>query len=137
VRVTIPRVRRLVVAVFCLAILALPGAALGALPFRAMLVASTHTPKVNSNWFYVVSVTDRHGKLVKATITTRILDPLGGVHPVEFGCCKKNVVNHPFTGVFGDSVIFPLAAKGFRVSFQVVIHALGVTQVLKYWVKPA
>ncbi|MGE5274001.1 MAG: hypothetical protein ACM3QU_09640 [Verrucomicrobiota bacterium] len=128
--------RRLFVVVLCLAVLALPGAVLGAPPFRATLVASTHAPKVSSNWFYVVSVTDRHGKLIKATITTRILDPLGGVHPVEFGCCKKNVVNHPFTGVFGDFVTFPLAAKGFKVSFQVVIHALGGTQVLKYWVKP-
>jgi hypothetical protein len=127
---------RLQIAVFCLAVLALPGAALGALPFRATLVASTHSPKVNSDWFYVVSVTDRHGKLSKATITTRIVDPVGGVHAVEFGCCKKNVVNHPFMGVFGDFVTYPLAAKGFKVSFQVVIHALGATQVLKYWVKP-
>jgi hypothetical protein len=127
---------RLRVALLCLAALALPGAALGAPPFRAAIVASTHTPKVNSNWFYVVSVTDRHGKLIPATITTRIVDPVGGVHPVEFGCCKKNIVNHPFTGVFGDFVTFPLAAKGFKVSVQVVIRALGATQVLKYWVKP-
>ena len=128
---------RVQIALFCLGALALPGTALGASPFKATFVASTHTPKVNSDWFYVVSVTDRHGNLVKATITTRIVDPVGGVHPIEFGCCKKNVVKHPFTGVFGDFVTFPLAAKGFKVSFQVVIHALGATRVLKYWVKPA
>jgi hypothetical protein len=127
------------VGLLCIAALALPGAAAAtaAPPFKAVLTASGHTPKVNSNWFYVVSVTDRGGKLVKATITTRIVDPLGGVHPVEFGCCKKNIVNHPFTGVFGDYVKFPLAAKGFKVSFEVVIRALGARQVLKYRVTPA
>jgi hypothetical protein len=116
--------------------LALPGSAIGAPPFKATLTASTHTPKVNSDWFYVVSVTDAHGKLVKATVTTQIVDPIGGVHPVEFGCCKINVVNHPFTGVFGDWVIFPPEAQGYRVSVRVIVKALGAKRVLTYWVKP-
>lgn len=127
---------RLRLAVVCLAALVLPGAAVGAPPFKATLVASTHTPKVNSNWFYVVSVTDSRGRLVKATVTSQIVDPLGGVHPVEFGCCKKNIVNHAFTGVFGDVVIFPPEAQGFRVNFRVVVRALGAKRVLTYWVKP-
>jgi hypothetical protein len=128
---------RLRLAVLCLAALLLPGAATGAPSFKATLVASTHTPKVNANWFYVVSVTDRRGRLVKATVTTQIVDPFGGVHPVEFGCCKKNVVDHAFTGVFGDVVIFPPEAQGFKVSFRVIIKALGAKRVLSYWVKPA
>ncbi len=129
---------RLRLAALCLAALALPGAAVGAPapPFKATLTASTHTPKVKRNWFYVVSVTDGHGKLVKATATVRIMDPLGGAHPVEFGCCKINVVDHAFTGVFGDVVIFPPEAQGFRVSFQVIVKALGAKRVLTYWVKP-
>jgi hypothetical protein len=127
---------RLRLAALCLAALAFPGAAVGGPPFKATLVASTHTPKVNANWFYVVSVTDAHGKLVKATVTAQIADPLGGIHPVEFGCCKTNIVNHVFTGVFGDVVIFPPEAKGFRVNFRVIVRALGAKRVLNYWIKP-
>jgi hypothetical protein len=125
---------RIRLAALCAAALVLPAGAAGAPPFKVTLQASTHTPKVNTNWFYVVSVTKGRNRLVRATVTTQIVDPYGGVHAVEFGCCaKRNVVGHPFTG---DVVIFPPEAKGFRVNFRVTVRALGAKRVLTYWVKP-
>ena len=123
-------------AALCIVALALPASANAAPAFKATLTVSPHTPKANASWFYVVSVTDRHGKLIKATITTQIVDPVGGVHPVEFGCCKINVVNHPFTGVFGDYVKFPPESRGVRLTFRVIVKALGGRRVLTSWVKP-
>ncbi len=127
---------RLRLAALCAVALALPVPAGAAPAFKATLMASTHTPKANAYWFYVVSVTDRRGHLVRATVTTQIVDPIGSAHPVEFGCCKINVVNHAFTGVFGDVVQFPPEARGVELTFRVTVKALGGRRVLTYRVTP-
>ena len=101
----------------------------------ATFSARTHTPKVNAKWFYTVRVA-RAGKPVRATITAQIADPYGGVHPVPFGCCTRNVTNHPFTGVFRDYAQFPPESHGFRLTFRATVRAGGVKRVLTYWVKP-
>ena len=120
-----------------LAALALAGPAGAAGPtFRATFKAPTHTPKVDANWRYEVRATDLHGKPIRATLTAQILDPFGGVHPVEFDCCLgKNIVNHPFTGVFRDKAEFPAASRGFKLTFRVTVKARGRTIVLTYWVR--
>jgi hypothetical protein len=123
-------------AVLCILGLALAGAAGAAPSFKATLTASTHTPKVNSNWFYVLSVTDAKGKLVKASVTAQLVDPFGGVHAVEFGCCKATLAKHSFTGVFGDYVKFPPEAQGVKLVFRLTVTALGARRVVTYWIKP-
>jgi hypothetical protein len=118
----------------CAAALALPLSVGAAPPVTATFTAATHTPKVNAKWFYSVRVT-RGGKPVRATVTPQIVDPFGGVHPVPFGCCTKNVVNHPFTGVFKDYAIYPPESRGFKLTFRVTIRVGAVRRVLTYWVR--
>lgn len=129
---------RLVALATALAALVLPLAAgtAAAPPFKATFKAPTHTPKINVKWPYEVRVTDLKGKPIKATITTEIVDPLGGVHAVEFGCCKKYVVNHPFTGVFRDYMKFPPESKGFPLTIRATLKAAGGKRVLTYVVTP-
>ncbi len=122
-------------AALCVLALALPISAGAATGFKATFAAPTHRPKVNAKWFYTVRVTNLSGRPIRATITSQIRDPYGGIHAVEFGCCKRNVLNHPFTGVFRDYVQFPPEAQGFRLRFRVIVKALGARRVLTYWVK--
>jgi hypothetical protein len=126
---------RLRLAALCVAALALSASAGAAPAFKATFTASTHTPRTNAKWFYSVRATDLRGKPVKATITSQIVDPVGGVHGVEFGCCKRLVANHRFTGVFRDYVRFPPESEGFKLTFRVIVKALGAKRVLTYWVK--
>jgi hypothetical protein len=127
---------RLRLASLSAAALAFPLIAGAAPAFKATLTARTHTPKVNAKWVYVVRATDPAGKALKATITSQIVDPYGGVHAVEFGCCKnKFVTNRPFTGVFRDYVEYPPESQGFRLTFRVTVKALGAKRVLTYWIK--
>ncbi len=127
---------RLRLVVLCAAALAVPLVAGAASVFKATFTAPTHTPRVNAKWVYVVRATDSAGKAVKGTITSQIVDPYGGVHAVEFGCCKKKfVTNRPFRGVFRDYVLFPPESQGFRLTFRVTVKALGGKRVLRYWVK--
>jgi hypothetical protein len=117
--------------------LAFAGIAAGATPgFKATLAAPTHTPKVNAKWFYVVRAAGRTGKPLRATVTAQLVDPVGGVHPVLFGSTTKPIVNRPFVGAFRDFVRFPPESQGFRLTFRVIVKALGARRVLTYWIKP-
>jgi len=122
-------------AALCVVALALPVFAGATSRLSATLSATTHTPRVNAKWFYTVRVT-RAGRPIRATITSQIVDPYGGVHPVPFGCCTRNVVNHRFTGVFRDYAQFPPESQGFKLTFRVTVRALCAKRVLTYWVKP-
>jgi len=105
-------------------------------PFHATLKAYTHTPKVNARWFYEVDVTTASGKPLLAKITVQIVDPFGGVHPVEFDACKSNIVDRPIMGVYADTVEFPPASRGFKATFRVTVTVGARKQLLTYWVKP-
>jgi hypothetical protein len=117
--------------------LALAAPARGAAPpFRVTLTGATHTPKVNARWPYEVRVTDAAGRPISARLTVQIADPFGGVHPVEFDCCKRNIVSYPFMGLFCEQAEFPAESRGFKLTFRVVVKALGKTVVRTYWVRP-
>jgi hypothetical protein len=115
--------------------LALPlsaGAAAGPL---VVFNATTHTPKVNAKWPWSITVTKR-GAPLPATISAVVIDPIGGVHPVEYGCCKKKfVTNVKIKGRFADYVQYPLAAKGYKVTFRVTVKTALGKRVVDYWVK--
>jgi hypothetical protein len=121
-------------AVFALLLTATAFAAGGA-TIRASLTATTHTPKVNVHWPYSVGLT-RDGKPAAGRITAQIVDPVGGVHPVQFGRNTKNVTNWRFIGVFRDYVIWPPSSRGVPLRFRVTVTATGFRKVLSYTVTP-
>lgn len=128
-------VRLRLAAVLVVALAISPAA--GAVPaFKVALTASKHTPKVNERWNWKVAVASPAGKPLAATISAVVIDPVGGVHPVEYGCCaKKFVTNVKIKGSFSDYVQYPLAAKGYRITFKVTVKTALGTRAVAYWVK--
>jgi hypothetical protein len=118
----------------CVAALALPLSAGAATGLRATLSARTHTPKASVKWFYVVRAT-RGGRPARATITTQIVDPIGGVHAVEFGDTHRVVTNFPFRGTFRDFIRFPPETQGIRLTVRVTVKAGAARRVLNFWIK--
>ncbi|MGE5273004.1 MAG: hypothetical protein ACM3QU_04420 [Verrucomicrobiota bacterium] len=103
---------------------------------RMVFHATTHTPKVNARWPWSIVVTTPAGRLLRATISVAIVDPIGGVHPVEYGCCKgKFITNVQTRGRFADYVQYPLSAKGYKLTFRVTVKTRLGTRVVNYWVK--
>jgi hypothetical protein len=127
---------RLRLAALALVVLAFPVGA-GATPaFKVAFTASKHTPKVNERWTWSIRVTTAAGKPLAATISAVVIDPIGGVHPVEYGCCaKKFVTKVRIRGVFRDFVQYPLAAKGYQITFKVTVRTALGTKAVTYWVK--
>jgi len=72
---------------------------------------------------------------VRGTITTQIVDPVGGVHAVEFGDTHRLVTNRPFRGVFRDFIRFPPETQEIRLTVRVTVRAGGARRVLTYWIK--
>lgn len=130
---------RLRLAALLLVALALPlgaGAVSASPAFTVTFKASKHTPKVNEKWPWSVKVATAAGKPLAATISAVVVDPIGGVHPVEYGCCKtKFITNVKIKGTFGDFVKFPLSAKGYRVTFKVIVKTALGRRAVTYWVK--
>ena len=125
---------KLRLASLCAVALALPSVA-GAIPgLRVSLSVPGHTPKMNAKWFYTVRAT-LGGKPARATITSQIVDPVGGVHAVEFGDTHRFVTNRPFTGVFRDFVRIPPEARGIRLTFRVIVKAGAAKRTLTYWIQ--
>jgi hypothetical protein len=92
------------------------------LPFKATLKAPTADPKVNVRWWYTLRVTNLAGKPIAARITVEIVDPIGGVHPVEFSWSKtKTITNWPFKGTFRDGIKFPPESQGFPLTIRYTV----------------
>ena len=110
--------------------------ALGGSAAKVTLTAPGHTPKIGVHWNYSVSVT-RAGSPAAATVTVQIVDPIGGVHPVEHGDSTKNIVNWPFKGRYSDFIIWPASsAVGFPLTVRLTVRSGGVTKVIRYVVTP-
>jgi hypothetical protein len=121
--------------VFALLFVSAATAATTAAP-RVAFRATTHTPKVNARWPWSIVVTNSAGRLLAGTVSAAVVDPIGGVHPVEYGCCKgKFITNVKIKGRFADYVQFPLSAKGFRLTFRVTVKSRLGRRVVNYWVK--
>jgi len=99
------------------------------------LSAPGHTPKVKTHWNYTVTVKSG-GKPASARITAQIVDPIGGVHPVEFGLSTKNIVNWPFKGSFHDFVIWPAESRGIPLTFRLTLRVGNSKKVIAYHVTP-
>jgi hypothetical protein len=66
----------------------------------------------------------------------QIVDPFGGVHPVEFGSSHKKVANVGFTGRFRDFITWPTESRGFRLNVRVTVMSRGKAVRATYWVRP-
>jgi hypothetical protein len=125
------RLLALLIAAFVLA----PAAANAASP-SVVFRATTHTPKVNARWPWSIVVRTPAGRLLPATISVAIVDPIGGVHAVDYGCCDgKFITNVKTKGRFADYVQYPLSSKGFKLTFRVTVKTRLGTRVVRYWVK--
>ena len=99
------------------------------------LHAPGHSPKIKTHWNYSVTVT-RGGKPAAATITAQIVDPIGGVHIVQFGNTTKNIKAFPFKGTFRDFVIWPAASRGIPLTFRLTVVSGPTKKVIGYHVTP-
>jgi hypothetical protein len=134
----LPVVRTRILALLVFALLLVPAAGTAGVvaPPKVVFRAPTHTPKVNVRWPWSIAVSTQAGSPLAATISVAIVDPLGGVHPVEYDCCKKKfITNVRIRGRFADKVIYPLASKGFRVVFRVTVKTALGRRVVDYWIK--
>ena len=127
---------RLRLAALALVALGFPFAAGAAPVFNVAFTASKHTPRVNERWNWSIKVSTPAGKPLAATISAVVIDPVGGVHPVEYGCCvKKFVTNVKINGAFKDWVQYPIAAKGYKITFKVTVKTALGTRAVTYWIK--
>jgi hypothetical protein len=103
---------------------------------QVTLTAAGHTPKIKVHWPYSVKVT-QGGKPVAAKVSVAIVDPIGGVHPVQFGVSKKYVTNWPFKGTFSDYLIWPpSSAVGVPLTVRATVKIGKTTKVVSYVVTP-
>ncbi|HVC86021.1 MAG TPA: hypothetical protein VNC40_01195 [Gaiellaceae bacterium] len=95
----------------------------------------THTPKINTHWNYVVHATE-NGKPVAGRLTEQIQDPIGGLHPVQFGVGTKNITRVRFTGTFKDFIIWPASATGISLKLRVTVVVGKTKKIATYSVTP-
>ena len=110
-------------------------AVLAAAPLKATLSAPGHAPKVKTRWHYTLRVT-QGGKPASAKLTAQIVDPIGGVHLVQFGSTTRNIRNFPIKGVFRDYIIWPSDSDGIGLTLRFTIRTGAKTTTLKYHVTP-
>ncbi|HEX4520505.1 MAG TPA: hypothetical protein VH063_13075 [Gaiellaceae bacterium] len=103
---------------------------------KVTLAAAGHAPKIGTHWVYTVRATE-NGKPAAARVTAQIVDPLGGVHAVEFGKSSKNVANWPFKGSFRDFVVWPSSSIGVPLGFRVTVLVGKTKRVITYKVTAA
>ena len=130
------RIRILALLVLALLLVPAAGTARTAAGPRVVFHATTHTPRINVRWPWSIVVTTPAGRLLPATISVAIVDPIGGAHPVEYDCCKgKFITNVKIKGRFADKVIYPLASKGYRIVFRVTVKTAVGRRVVNYWIR--
>jgi hypothetical protein len=93
------------------------------------IAASTHRPKVNAKWPYEVKAPGR------GTLTVQIVDPIGGVHPVQYDNERRNVTGFPFHGTFRDYLEFPPDSRGYRLTVRATVKTDKGQGIASYWVR--
>lgn len=102
---------------------------------KVTVKAPGHSPKINVHWPYHILVT-RNGKRVHARLTEQIVDPIGGVHPVEFGKSTRKITNWPIDGTFSDFIIWPKSSRGIPLVFRITVKVGTAKKVVSYHVLP-
>ena len=115
---------------------AVAAAALLALaPFKVTVTAPGHTPPVGKRVNYSVSIT-AGGKPVKALLTEQIVDPIGGIHPVQYGTTKKLIKNWRVAGVFRDFIVWPASSRGIPVTWRFIVVVGKTKRIVNYKITP-
>ena len=91
---------KLAAVLVALVVVPLAGAATG---IKATLKAPAAQPKVNVKWPYSIKATDLQGKAVRATVTAVVIDPLGTIHPMDYGPTGPPNPGHPSRSRTGPS----------------------------------
>jgi hypothetical protein len=117
------------------ALIAVSGSLLASGTPRVAINAPGHAPTVGKHWNYTVTVTEG-GTQVAAAITEQIVDPIGGVHPVQFGTSKKNITNWRISGIFKDFIIWPADSRGVPLTLRVTVKVGSAKAVSSYPVTP-
>ena len=117
------------------AAVALAAGLLGASAVKVTVTGPGHTPKINTHWNYVVRAT-KGGKPVAGKLTEQIQDPIGGLHPVQFGVSTKNITSWPFKGTFRDFIIWPASSRGIPLKLRVTVVVGTAKTVTSYAVTP-
>ena len=121
------RLRLALLAPLALAVglVACPGATPAVVPFRATLKAPAADPQVDVDWWYSIRATDVKGRPIAATLTAVVVDPFGGVHPIDYGPSEpaKPIVNRPFRGTFKDYITFPRESRNFTLTLRWTVKA--------------
>ena len=99
------------------------------------LTAPGHAPKIGTHWGYSVTATSG-GRPAAARITAQIVDPIGGIHQVDFGNTTKHLRNWPFKGTFHDFVIWPADSRGIPLTFRLTVKSGPTKKVIGYHVTP-
>jgi hypothetical protein len=117
---------RLALAGIVLAFVLTPAAA-AVVPFKATLKAPAANPQVDVKWWYSIKVTDLKKRPIRATLTGKVIDPFGGVHPLDYGPSElttlKPITNRPFRGTFRDYITFPPESRGFVLTLRWTVKA--------------
>jgi hypothetical protein len=121
---------RLSLAVLAVGVVA--GASAATIPFKAQLIAPTHTPKANVLWRYSVHVSSLSGRPIAARITVEVIDPTGTAHPFTYANTNKPLVRWPIVGTFHDFAKWPAEARGIPLTFRVIVVAKGARRTLNY-----
>ena len=106
-----------------------------AAPIHVTVQAATHAPRINTHWTYTVRAT-KDSKPPMGKITVQIVEPIGGVHAVEFGATTKKVTNVAIRGTFRDYMIFPASARGIPLKIRVTVVVGTGRSVVNYAVTP-
>ena len=130
---------RLILAVLALTLVPVAVAAVG---WKVTLKAPAADPKINVKWFYSITARDLEGHPLKALLTAQVIDPFGGVHPMDYGpsMSQTPITNRPFKGTFRDYIISPPSSRGFdlklRWTVKTKVGAKWQTKVLTRKVTP-
>ena len=99
------------------------------------ITAPGHAPKIKTHWNYTVHVTSA-GKPVAGKLTEMIVDPVGGVHPVDLGSTTTKIANRPVAGTFSDYIIWPAASRGIPLTLRITVQVGGTKTTIAYHVTP-
>jgi hypothetical protein len=94
------------------------------------------TPKIGVHWPYSITARGAGGKPAVAVLSEQIVDPIGGVHPVQFGKSTKNIINWRFTGTFRDFIVWPASSNGIPLQLRAIVRVGGTKTVLTVSVTP-
>jgi hypothetical protein len=105
--------------------------------FHVSFSAPTHTPRAGTTtWWYVVRATTSAGKPLRGRLTVAVVDPLGTAHLAEVGTTTRKLRDYPFSGRYRDFAQWPVASRGYRLTFRATVRALGSSRTVNYWVRP-